>query len=74
MADKLPKFRSATLADVFADVVVAGWKWRRGKHVVIYPPDGSAPIMLSVTAYDGKQNANLVSMLRRHGLPKRKER
>jgi hypothetical protein len=73
MAKNHPKFRSSHLADLFADVVAADWRWRRGRHVVIYPPDGSAPVMLSVTAFDGKATQNLEAMLRRHGLPKRKE-
>lgn len=69
------RFRSEALKDLFADVKAAGWKWRRGsKHIVIYPPDGSAPIMLSVTAYDGVMNAKVEAMLRRRGLPKRKDR
>lgn len=63
------KFRSPTLADLFAEAVKAGWRWRYGSnHVLVYPPDGSPPIALSVTAFDGKQNQDLVARCRRAGL------
>jgi hypothetical protein len=65
-----PKFRSPVLAAVFRAAVAQGWTWRYAGsgHVLIYPPQGGAPISLSVTAYDGKANLDLVARAKRAGL------
>jgi hypothetical protein len=58
-----PKFRSPVLAAVFRAAVAQGWTWRYAG-----PPQGGAPISLSVTAYDGKANLDLVARAKRAGL------
>lgn len=62
-------FRSPTLRRIFQEVVRQGWTFRwGGDHVVVYPPDGSRPLILSTTAYDGPVMKRMVSRFRKAGL------
>lgn len=63
------KFRSEKLAALFVAVDKAGWRWRKGSsHIVCYPPDGSRPLILSLTAYDGIATRSTEAQFRRSGL------
>lgn len=61
-------WRSKTLRSIFLAADAAGWRWRESGHVVLYPPDGSRPFVLSKTAYDGAAMASVVATARRSGL------
>lgn len=70
----MTRFASSALAELFDDVKAAGWTWRKGRHVVVYPPDGGRPLILSCTAYDGPATKTTVGQFRRRGLrTKRRE-
>lgn len=61
-------WRSKTLRSIFLAADAAGWRWRESGHVVLYPPDGSRPFVLSKTAYDGPAMATVLAVARRGGL------
>lgn len=61
-------WRSPRLRDVFLAAVAADWRWRESRHVVLYPPDGSRPFVLSKTAYDGPGLDSVLATARRLGL------
>ena len=47
----------------------AGWRWRQGKrHIVVYPPGGGRPLILSATAQDGPATRNTRAQFKRAGL------
>lgn len=67
-------FRSKRHRDAFLKAVAAGWRWRQGgNHIVLYPPDGSRPLILSTTDADSERNyKNNRAGFRRAGLDVRK--
>lgn len=69
--DILTGFRSEGHRALVRDALAAGLRVRdTGQHVVIYPPDGSKPVVVSRTAYDGKHGTvSARSALRRGGAP-----
>ena len=46
----------------------AGWRVRRGKHWIVYPPDGGTPVVFPATPSDRRGVRNLRAALRRAGL------
>jgi hypothetical protein len=71
MSDTLRGFRSGTHRTLVRDAMAVGLRVRdTGLHVVLYPPDGSQPVIVSRTAYDGKHGAaSARAALRRGGAP-----
>lgn len=66
---KYPKFNSPILLSILRLCDEQGWRWRVGsRHVVLYPPDGSRPLILSMTAYDGPINKQMVRRFQRAGM------
>lgn len=62
-------FRSKGLRDLFLLAQAAGWRVQKGgSHVLVFPANGSRPIALSTTAFDGKVVDIAASQLRRAGL------
>ena len=73
VAAAMTKFNSEAIAALFTEVREdPAWRWRiGGSHIVCYPPDGSRPLILSTTAYDGPATRTTIGQFRRHGLEKR---
>lgn len=68
-------FRSEGHRTLLRECLALGLKVRdTGAHVLVYPPDGTRPVALSRTAYDGAHGTVTArTALRRHGAALRKE-
>ncbi len=63
------RFRSEAIERIYKLAIAQGWKVEeRRQHVALWPLDGSSPVMLSKTAYDGKANKRIEAIARRKGL------
>lgn len=47
--------------------VRAGWRVRRGKHYVLYAPDGKSMVVCAVTGSDHRAYRNFLSRMRKAG-------
>lgn len=45
-----------------------GWGYRRGKHHILYAPDGRGIVTVSVTPSTGRAMKNCLAQMRRMGL------
>jgi hypothetical protein len=63
------KFRSEAIERVYKLAIAQGWRVEdRRRHVALWPLDGTSPVMLSKTAYDGPANRRIEAIARRKGL------
>lgn len=44
-----------------------GWRVRRGKHHVLYAPDGKSMVVIAATPSDRRSHLNTLAQMRRAG-------